>query len=89
MQKDINKVVCDIIEQLTNNTVFIKKYPKYSTLKGILKQITKQSGNDFIAISYMKDIKLNGYDNYDIETMILKGSEYNIKVGVNNCLIGH
>ncbi len=72
MQKEINKVVCNIIEQLTNNTVFIKKYPKYSTLKGILKQITKQSGNDFIAISYMKDIKLNGYDNYDIETMILK-----------------
>ena len=69
MQKDINKVVCDIIEQLTNNTVFIKKYPKYSTLKGILKQITKQSGNDFIAVSYMKD---------DIDTMILKGSEYNI-----------
>jgi hypothetical protein len=89
MQKEINKVVCDIIIQLTNNKVFIKKYPKYSTLKGILKQITKQSGNDFIAISYMKDITLNGYNNYDIDTMILKGSEYNIKLDVNNCLIGH
>jgi hypothetical protein len=89
MQKDINKVICEIIEQLTNNTTFIRKYPKYSTLKGILKQVTKQNGNDFISISYMKNINLNGYDNYDIETMILKGSEYNIKVDVNNCLIGY